>query len=168
MKKSRRLRRINDFIFYLSSKSFVLPRGTLDELVKCKTSKFYLTTKNSCQARHIRPPNWIPETLSGHVRPQIRHVRHLILFWVNQAYPVSRPDSKAFFRHVRPNSIPQRLSPRSNISGSQARFQRGWSDMSDPQPEHVWISDTPTARFSWGAIKCPHISLARLITHFIL
>jgi hypothetical protein len=42
---------------------------TLGELVKCKTSKIYPTTKNSCQARHIRPPSRITETLAEHVRP---------------------------------------------------------------------------------------------------
>jgi hypothetical protein len=43
--------------------------GILGVLVKCKTSKIYPTTKNSCQARHIRPPSWIPETLAKHVWP---------------------------------------------------------------------------------------------------
>jgi hypothetical protein len=53
-KKSQRLHRIEDFIFYLSSKSSVLSRrDTLGELVKCKISKIYPTTKNSYQARHI-------------------------------------------------------------------------------------------------------------------
>jgi hypothetical protein len=42
---------------------------TFGELVKCKTSNIYPTTKNSCQARQIRPPSWIPETLVGHVQP---------------------------------------------------------------------------------------------------
>jgi hypothetical protein len=42
---------------------------TLGELVKCKTSKIYPTTKNSCQTRHIRPPSQILETLARHVRP---------------------------------------------------------------------------------------------------
>jgi hypothetical protein len=32
--------------------------------------------------------------------------------------------------HVRPNPIPQRLSPGPDISGPQAGFQRGWLDMS--------------------------------------
>jgi hypothetical protein len=27
--------------------------------------------------------------------------------------------------------------------------------MSGPRPGHVRVSDTPTARFSWEAIKCP-------------
>jgi hypothetical protein len=45
--------------------------------------------------------------------------------------------------HVRPNQIPQRLSPGPNISDPQARFQRGGPDMSGPRPEHVRISDTP-------------------------
>jgi hypothetical protein len=31
--------------------------------------KIYPTTKNSYQVRHICPPNRIPETLAGHVRP---------------------------------------------------------------------------------------------------
>jgi hypothetical protein len=34
--------------------------------------------------------------------------------------------------HVRPNQIPQRLSPGSDISGSQVGLQRGGSDMSAP------------------------------------
>jgi hypothetical protein len=42
---------------------------TLGELVQCKPSKIYPTTKNSCQARHIHPPNRIPETLAEHVWP---------------------------------------------------------------------------------------------------
>jgi hypothetical protein len=50
-------------------------------------------------------------------------------------------------RHVRPNPIPQQLSPGPDISGPQASFQTGWSDMSGPRPRHVWISDTPMARF---------------------
>jgi hypothetical protein len=52
--------------------------------------------------------------------------------------------------HVRPNQIPQRLSPGPDISGPQASFQRGWSDMFGPRPGHVRVSDTPTAKFSWG------------------
>jgi hypothetical protein len=47
----------------------------MGELVKCKTSKIYHTTKNSYQARHIWPPSWIPETLARHVWP-------LFLIWV--------------------------------------------------------------------------------------
>jgi hypothetical protein len=55
--------------------------------------------------------------------------------------------------HVRANPIPQWLSPGPNISGPQARLQRGWSDMSDTWPGHVRVSDTTTHKFSWGAIK---------------
>jgi hypothetical protein len=44
--------------------------------------------------------------------------------------------------HVWPNPISQQLSPGPNISGLQVGFQRGWPDF--------WVSDTPTARFSWG------------------
>jgi hypothetical protein len=60
--------------------------------------------------------------------------------------------------HVQSNPIPQQLSPGSDISSPQARFQRGWSDMSDPRLRHVWVSDTPTARFSWGYKMPPHLS----------
>jgi hypothetical protein len=61
--------------------------------------------------------------------------------------------------HVRSNPIPQQLSPGPDISGPQAGFQRGLPDMSDPWPRHVWVFDTPTARFSWGDIKVPpHLS----------
>jgi hypothetical protein len=41
------------FEFY---KLRIIKGDTLGELVKCKTVKNYPTTKNSCQARHIRPP----------------------------------------------------------------------------------------------------------------
>jgi hypothetical protein len=71
-------------------------------------------------------------------------------------------------RHVRPNPIPQQLSPRSDISGPQAGFQRCLPDMSGPRPGYVRVSDTPMVRFSWGTIKGPHASLARLATHFTL
>jgi hypothetical protein len=61
--------------------------------------------------------------------------------------------------HVRPNPIPQRLSPEPNISDPQAGFQRGLPDMSGPRPGYVRVSDTLTARFFWGAIKGPpHLS----------
>jgi hypothetical protein len=70
--------------------------------------------------------------------------------------------------HVQPNPIPQRLSPGLHISDPQAGLQRGWPDMSGPRPEHVRVSDTPMARFSWGAIKGPHAFLAREATHFTL
>jgi hypothetical protein len=63
-----------------------------------------------------------------------------------------------------PNPIPQRLSPGPNISGPQAGLQRGVPDMSDPRPGHVRISDTPTARFSWGAIKVPSC-LSSMVGH---
>jgi hypothetical protein len=82
MKKEKvvKIHRIEDFIFYLSFRSYIVSRGdTLGELVKCKTSKIYPTTKNSYQARHIRPPSRIPETLARHVRPHARHVRPLSL-----------------------------------------------------------------------------------------
>jgi hypothetical protein len=128
----------------------------LGELVKCKTSKIYPITKNSCQARHICPPNRISETLAGLVRPP------------GQTCPASQPFPKltkhiwllgripeAFPGHVRPNPIPQQLSPGLDISGPQAGFQRGWPDMSDPRSGHVRVSDTPMARFSWRAIKGP-------------
>jgi hypothetical protein len=59
---------------------------TLGELVRCKTSKIYPTTKNSCQARHIRPPSRIPEILDMSGLSALSRV--------NQAYPASRPDSR--------------------------------------------------------------------------
>jgi hypothetical protein len=54
--------------------------------------------------KHIRLLGWIPEAFLGHVQPPAGHV------W--------------------PNPIPQLLSPRPDISDSQAGFQRGWLDMS--------------------------------------
>jgi hypothetical protein len=57
--------------------------------------------------------------------------------------------------HVQPNLIPRQLSLEPDISDPQARFQRGWPDMSGPRPRHIQVSNTPTARFPWGAIKGP-------------
>jgi hypothetical protein len=57
-----------DFAPYIQFMVESVKGDTLDELVKCKISKINPTTKNSCQARHIRPPSRIPETLAGHVR----------------------------------------------------------------------------------------------------
>jgi hypothetical protein len=47
------------------------------------------------------------------------------------------------------------MSGLSALSGLAAGFQRRWPDMSGPRPGHVRVSDTLTARFSWGAIKGP-------------
>jgi hypothetical protein len=106
--------------------------GYSGELVKCKTSKIYPTTKNSCQARHIRSPTRILDTLAGHVRAP------------GQTCPASQPYpgltkhirllgriSEAFPGHIWSNPIPQQLSTGPNISDPQADFQRGWSDMSE-------------------------------------
>jgi hypothetical protein len=95
--------------------------------------------------------------------PQARHVRPLRLIQLSNRVP------ERLAGHVRPNPIPQRLSPEPNISGPQASFQRGWLDMSGPRHGHVRVSDTPTARFPQGGYKSPppHASLARLATHFI-
>jgi hypothetical protein len=57
--------------------------------------------------------------------------------------------------HVWLKPIPQQLSPGSDISSPQAGFQRGWLNMSGIRPAHIRVSNTPTARFSWGAIKVP-------------
>jgi hypothetical protein len=158
-KKSWRLRKIEDFIFYLSSKSSVLSRGdTLGELVKCKISKIYHTTKNLCQARHIRPPSRIPDTLAGHVWPPgptcpaslpypglIKHI--WLLGRILEAFP----------GHVR--YFPD-LCHRSEISDPQVSFQRGWLDLSGfltPQ----WLD-------SLGGYKMPPTPLALLVTHFTL
>jgi hypothetical protein len=117
----------------------LLKKGdTLSELVKCKPSKIHLTIKNSCQAKHIRPPSWIPETLTGHVQPPSQTCpssqsfpKLTKNFWLPGRIP------EAFLRHVRPqprhvrsNPISQGLSPGPNISDPQAGFQRGWTDMS--------------------------------------
>jgi hypothetical protein len=61
---------------------------TLRELVKCKTSKIYPTVKDSCQAKHIRPPGRIPEALARHVQP------------LGQICPVSQ-SSLGLTKHIR-------------------------------------------------------------------
>jgi hypothetical protein len=154
---------------------------TLGELLKCKTSKIYPITKHSCQVRHICPPSLIPETLPWHVQPSGQTCsaplpnpgsRDLtrtcsiprpdmsglsVLSWVNQAYPASRPGSEAFPGHVWSNPISQWLSPGPDISRPHASFQRGWS----------YISGFLILQ-QLDSLGAPHVSLARLVTYFIL
>jgi hypothetical protein len=71
--------------------------------------------------------------------------------------------------YIRPNPIPQRLSPGSDISGPQAEFQRGWSDMSGPDLDMFGFLTPQRLDFLRGAIKGPpHASLAREATQFTL
>jgi hypothetical protein len=119
--------------------------------------KIYPTTKNSYQARHIYPPSRIPKTgrscpppgqtcPASQPFPELtRHIRLL-----GQIPEVFSEHVWPQPGHVRPNPIPQQRSPGLGISGPQAGFQRGWSDMSDPRSGHVRFSNTPTTRFSWG------------------
>jgi hypothetical protein len=110
---------------------------------------------------YVRPPHRIPEALARHVRPSS-------LSRVNQAYPAPYPGSRDLTRTC--------LAPSPNMSGLSvlswvtatlssflAGFQRWWSDMSGPRPGHVWVFETPTARFPWGLQKVPHASLAGLV-----
>jgi hypothetical protein len=93
----------------------------LGELMKCKTSKIYSTTKNICQAKHIHPPSRILEILAGDVHPpgQTCPTPHpylgsrdltrtcpapspdmsdlSALSRVNQVYPAPRPGSEGIF-----------------------------------------------------------------------
>jgi hypothetical protein len=57
-------------------------------------------------------------------------------------------------RHVRPNLIPQRLSPRTGHA-------RSISQILEMLAGHVWVAVTRKARFPWAAIKGPHAYLAK-------
>jgi hypothetical protein len=110
--------------------------------------EIYLTTKISCQARHIRLLDRISEALARDVRPSS-------LFWVNQAYltpylgsrdltrtcpaaqpyPALYPDSRDLTRtcltpiqDMSDISALSRVTPA--LSGLLARFRRWWPDMS--------------------------------------
>jgi hypothetical protein len=140
--------------------------------------KIYLTTKIYCHAGHIRSLSWFPDAQAGHVHPSSTRV--------NQAYPTPYPGSKDLTRTCPTPSSD--MSGLSALSGSLSRLQRSnpdmsdllalsdflagfqsqWPDMSDPRLGHVWVSDTPTARFLWGPIKGIHASLAGLATQFNL
>jgi hypothetical protein len=145
-----KIRRIEYFISYLSSTSSVLSRGIhWVSWWSIKHQKSILSPKTP-----IRPD--ISGLLAGFQRlwldmpsPLTRHVQPLSLIWLSSRVPLTLAG------HVRPNPIPQRLSPEPDISDPQAGLQRGWSDMSGPRPGHVQVSDTPTTRFYWGAIKAP-------------
>jgi hypothetical protein len=99
--------------------------GTLGELVKCKTSKIYRTTKNSYQARHIRPPSWIPETLAGHVWP-LSLIRLSSWVLVTLAGHVWHPA----------RTCP--IEPNSSATKSRTGHIRSLSRISEAFPRHVW------------------------------
>jgi hypothetical protein len=102
---------------------------------------------------------------------------------VNQAYPASRTDSKGISQTCPAPSLDmsdqtQFLSDKVldrtyPVPKPVSRVVCGTCptpipNKSGPRPGHVWVFDTPMARFSWGAIKGPHTSLAWLATHFTL
>jgi hypothetical protein len=113
--------------------------------------------------KHIRLLGQILEALARLVRPSS-------LSWVNQAYSAPYPG----FRDLTP-TCPTPILNISDLSALSrvtlalssflARFQRWWQDMSRPRPGHVRVSDTPTARFPWGAIKAPPPCLSRRVSH---
>jgi hypothetical protein len=136
--------------------------------------KIYLTTKISCQVRHIRLLGWIPEALAEHVRPLAQTCLATQPYLapslgsrdLTQTCPAPSPDmsglsalSCSLSGFQRSNPDMSNLSALSRVtkalSGFLAGFQRQLTDMSSPQFGHVWISDTPTARFPWRAIKGP-------------
>jgi hypothetical protein len=108
----------------------------MGELVKCETLKIYATTKNSYQARHIRPPSRILETLAGHGHvpppgqtcpaplpylgsrdltltcpapsPDMSNLSALSR--VNQAYPAPRPSSRGILLDIS-GSQPGHIQP---------------------------------------------------------
>jgi hypothetical protein len=158
-RKSWRLRRIEDSIFYLSYRSFVLSMEI-----------YWVSWWNVKHQKSIIPPKTsVRSDISGIIArfqrlwPDMSDLSTLSVSAV--VFQRLWPDmSSSQPGHVRPNPIPQQLSPRLDISGTQAGFQRGWPDMSSPLPGHVRVSDTSTARFSWKAIKCPSC-LSNMLGH---
>jgi hypothetical protein len=83
-----------------------------------------------------------------HLAPDLGSNNH------SQTCPTPSPDMSDL------SALSRVMSQGLDISGPQAGFQRWLLNMSDPRPRHVWISDTTTSRFPWGAIKGPNASLA--------
>jgi hypothetical protein len=124
----------------------------LGELVKCKISNIYPTSKNFCQARHIRLLGRIPERLAGHVRPnQISSVTKSQTEHIQ--YPSRVPERMV--GHVRPNQISSATKSHTGHIRSASQVPKRCAEHVRPRPGHIRISDTPMARFSWGAIKSP-------------
>jgi hypothetical protein len=126
--KSQKFLRIEDFIFYLSPRNSVLSRGCIGWVGEVQNIKIYLTTKISCQARHIRLLGRIPKALAGHVRPSP-------LPWVNHAYPTPYPGSRDLTRTCLARSVD--ISGLLVLSNCLSGFQWPNLDMSGPQPKHV-------------------------------
>jgi hypothetical protein len=126
MKKAKvtKLRRIEDFISYLSSKSSVLLRGIhWVSWWSVKHQKSILPQKTL-----VRPD--ISGFLAGFQRLGLSALSGSVAgfqwLWPDMSGPQPGP--------VWPNPIPQRPSLGPNISNPQAGFQRGWLDMSGPDP----------------------------------
>jgi hypothetical protein len=131
----------------------------------------YLTTKILCQGGHIQLLSQILKAVTVHVWPPARTFSGLslisgypslirLLIRVLESYPRNiRPlartclASQPYHRSTQPYSVPRSGSREVGRTCSASR------------PGHVRVSDTPTARFPWGAIKGPLTSLARLATH---
>jgi hypothetical protein len=112
-----------------------------------KNIEIYLTTKISCQARHIWLLGWFPEALAGHVRLIARTCP------TSQPYPALYLGSRDLTQtYSTPSldlsdlSVLSRVTPA--LSGFLAGFQRPNPDMSGPQSGHVWpislIPDYPS------------------------
>jgi hypothetical protein len=92
--------------------------------------KSIISPKTPVRLDISNPPSRISETLVGHVRPSgqtclasqpfLELTKYILLVgWIPEAF---HGDVRLQPGHVRPNPIPQQLSPEPDISGPQVSF----------------------------------------------
>jgi hypothetical protein len=109
--------------------------------------KIYPQTILPRNTEHIWSSDWIPEAFVGHVRappyPRASQLTRLLTRVLER-----------FSEHVRPYPVFQRLSLRTGLVRFPGQVPvRVARHVHPPRLRHVRVSDTPTGRFSWGAIK---------------
>jgi hypothetical protein len=124
----------------------------LGELVKCKTSKIYPTTKNSCQARHIRPLAEFHRLWPDMSGPQARHVWPLFRIqvletWPGHVHPPTQtgPTSQPYLGLTKPirllgrvpEAFPERFAGHVSMTKSRAGHIRSPSQFPERFPGHV-------------------------------
>jgi hypothetical protein len=155
-KKSRRLieLRILYLIWVLGAPYY--QGGLIGWVGEVQTLKSILPPKNPVRSDISSLIAGFQRLWSDVFGPQARHVQPLSLIRLSSRVP------EAFPGYVRPLDRTCPTQPNFSAAKSQTGHIRSPSQVLEklvehvwPRPRHVRVSDTPTARFSWGAINGP-------------